>query len=100
MEVLIVSSKFDDIPNDPDTNILLSQEALLGKYDILYQMWTWKGITAHSFIFTNDDVKGLTEEDIIKLAKSSPFLKYDTKITFSKLDSGYTFVNFNFVAKE
>lgn len=95
-----MSSKFDNIPNDPDTNILLSQEVLLGKYDILYQMWTWNGIKAHSFIFTNDDVKGLTKEDIIKLAKSSPLLKYDTKITFSKLDSGYTFVNFNFAAKE
>jgi len=91
-----MTDKFNKVPVEEDTAILFQTEAKLGKYDILYQKWFWDGITAESIIFANEDVDDLEEEEIIKEVKASPLLKKDSKITFKRSDTGYTFVNFNF----
>jgi hypothetical protein len=90
------TDKFNKVPLEDDTVILFQTEAKLGKYDILYQKWFWDGITAESIIFADEDVNDLEEEEIIKEVKASPLLKNDSKITFKRSGTGYTFVNFNF----
>ena len=97
---MTISSKFKNVPVEEDTTILVEQEAKLGEYDIIYQKWFWDGITAESFIFANEDVTDLNDEEIQKEVKSSPLLETDTKITICRSESGYTFVNFNFVTKD
>ncbi len=65
-------------------------------YDVLYQIWSWNGVTAESFIFLSSDISDLTDEEVKTLAKSSPLIKADSELTMSRNAEGYTFVNFNF----
>ncbi len=91
-----MTDKFQTVPLESDTQILFQTEVKLGKYDVLYQKWSWEGITAESFIFANDDISGLEEEEIVNQVKASPLLRKDSAITFNRSSKGYTFVNFNF----
>jgi hypothetical protein len=90
------TDKFRDIPVEEDTRMIFQHEAKLGEYDVLYQMWTWDGVTAESIIFTNEDVAGLSEETIKAEVKTSPLVEKDSQLTFTHSESGFTFVNFNF----
>jgi len=47
----MMSQKFDDVPVEKDTRILFRHPAKFGKYDVLYEMWSWGGIQAESIIF-------------------------------------------------
>ena len=91
-----MSQKFDDVPVDKDTRILFRYPAKLGKYDILYEMWSWEGIKAESIIFGTDDVSDLTDEEVEKEVRQSPLVKKESAVTIKRLVAGYTFVNFNF----
>ena len=91
-----MSNKFDAVPVENDTKIIFQIEAKLGEYDVLYEKWFWSGITAESIIFANEDIAGLSDEEIEREVKSSPLLKPDSSITMKKTESGFTFVNFNF----
>ena len=91
-----MSQKFDDVPVDNDTRILFRYPAKLGKYDILYEMWSWEGIKAESIIFGTDDVSDLTDEEVEKEVRQSPLVKKESAVTIKRLVAGYTFVNFNF----
>jgi hypothetical protein len=91
-----MENKFHKVPVEEDTRIIFQQEVKLGKYDVLYQKWSWCGITAESVIFANEDIAELEEEQIIKEVKSSPLINQDSEATFKKSNSGFTFVNFNF----
>ena len=91
-----MSQKFDDVPVDNDTRILFRYPAKLGKYDILYEMWSWEGIKAESNIFATDDVSDLTDEEVEKEVRQSPLVKKESSVTIKRLVAGYTFVNFNF----
>ncbi len=89
--------KFKDIPVEEDTRILASFETKVDNYDVVYQKWYWGGIYAESIIFFNEDITGLTEEQIkIQVAENTALLKENSQMTFKKGDI-YTFVNFNFV---
>jgi len=90
-------SRFSNVPVEDDTAILCSLECKLGEMDVLYQQWIWDGITAESFIFINDDVAMLSDAELEKETRSSPMMKSDSGITIKRDDSGFTFVNFNFV---
>jgi len=92
-------NKFSNVPADDDTAILFSLEVKLGERDILYQKWSLvcDGITAESFIFINGDVANLTDAELEEEARISPMIKSDSSITIKRSDSGFTFVNFNFV---
>jgi len=89
-------NKFDKVPVEADTKIIFQQEAKLAEYDVLYQKWIWGGIAAESIILSNQDIAEVDEETIIAEVKSSPLVNQDSEITFTRSDSGYTFINFNF----
>ncbi len=91
-----MSEKFNNVANDPDTNIILQKLASIDEYEVLYQAWNWQGIMAESIIFASDDIKDLTDEQLEDMIRPLPLLEKDTKITIKRVDSGYTFVNFNF----
>lgn len=45
-----MSGKFDNIPADRDTAVLVQVEAVLNGYDLVYQKWAWCNYRADSFI--------------------------------------------------
>jgi hypothetical protein len=93
---MIMSEKFKDVPVENDTKILFQQEAMLGEYEVLYQKWSWEGITAERIIFVNKDIGKLDYKEIEAKVRTSPQIKPDTDITIARSESGFTFVNFNF----
>jgi hypothetical protein len=92
-----MSHKFDGVPVEKDTRILFRQTAKFGKYDVLYEMWSWEGIKAESIIFETDDVSDMTDEELEKEVRQSPLVNKDSAVTIKRLAEGFTFVNFNFV---
>ena len=96
-----MTDKFDKVPIEEDTRINFRLEGKLGEYGALYESWFWDGISAESLIFVNEDVAELTEEEIKEMVRASPLvLVKDSEFTFNRLESGFTFVNFNFVPGE
>lgn len=93
-----MSDKFKNVPVDEDTAILHRAEGNLGEYHVLYEKWSWEGVTADCFIFANEDIQGLTDQQIIEEVKTSPMVKGSSKIDIKRSDSGFTFVSFNFEA--
>lgn len=91
-----MSEKFKNVPNDPDTNVILQKVANIDEYEVLYQAWVWEGIKAESVIFVSDDIKQLSDAQLEEMMRELPLLEEQTKITIKRSDSGYTFVNFNF----
>ena len=91
-----MSKKFDGVPVEEDTKILFRLEAKLGKFDILYEQWNWEGILAESIIFANDDISGMTDEEIEQEVRKSPLVKNGSEMKIKRSDAGFTFVNFNF----
>ena len=90
-----MSEKFGRVPTEKDTRILYRKEVQIGNYDILYEKWNWEGIKAESFIFANDDISGLTDEQIEHEVRKSQLVKGESQITLKRLKE-FTFVNFNF----
>lgn len=90
-------SKFKNVPIEEGTKILSQQEAMFGEYEVLYQKWYWDGITAESIIFSSEDVSTLDDNAIEKEVRESPLVNSDSDVTFKRSDSGYVFVNFNFI---
>ena len=91
-----MTDKFKNVPVEEDTRILFRNEAKLGDYDVLYEMWSWEGISAESIIFASDDISALTDEELEQEVRKSTLLKKESAVTIKRLDSGFTFVNFNF----
>ena len=92
-------NKFENVPADSDTAILYEEEVKIEEIDALYQVWFWDGIKGESLIFCNEDVTDLSEEEIIKKCDKSERVKIDDTPTYKKSDSGYAFVNFNFITE-
>jgi hypothetical protein len=93
-----MNNKFAAVPIEKGTNILFELNATLEDYDVLYQIWSWDGVTAESFIFLSPDIADLTDEEVITLVKSSPMIKADSDLTMNRHEESYTFINFNFKA--
>jgi hypothetical protein len=91
-----MTDKFKNVPVEGDTRILFRQEAEFGTYEVLYEMWSWEGISAESIIFASDDISDLTDEELEQEVRKSPLVKKESAVTIKRLDSGFTFVNFNF----
>lgn len=91
--------KFEEVPVEENTIITFQSEVKFGKYDVLYQKWFWDGINAESIIFANNDIDGLTDDDVKKEVKASPLLKEGSSVTLKRSETGFTFVNFNFEAE-
>lgn len=88
--------KFDDVPVEKDTRILFRHPVKFGKYDVLYEMWSWEGIQAESIIFATDDVSDMTDEQLEQEVRQSPLVRKNSAVTIKRSVAEYTFVNFNF----
>jgi len=86
----VISEKFKNIPVDDDTRIISREQIKVGKYDTIHEKWFWDGVYAESYVFFNEDIKGLSEEDILSFTGQKKQFS-----VYKKLDI-YTFVNFNF----
>ncbi len=87
----MISEKFKNIPTEDDTKILSRKEKKILNYDVIHEVWIWEGIKAESFIFFNEDINDLSEEEILRILG-----KNKEHTTYQKTDE-YTFVNFNFM---
>ena len=94
--VLIMTNKFDGVQTEEDTSILNRMEVKLGDYEVLYEKWSWDGISAESIIFANTDIKDLSDKELEAEVKASPLVKSSSDITIKRSKTGFTFVNFNF----
>ncbi len=92
MEANNLTNKFTAAPIEKGTNILFELNATLEDYDVLYQMWSWDGVTAESFIFLSSDIVDLTDEEV----KWKVMVSYQKTInnTFGAMNdySGYRFL--------
>ena len=89
-------SKFDDVPEDEDTKIMISEKMQFGDFDVLYQKWFWDGIEAESLIFVSSDVEDKGDNELEAFVRESDLIR-DSEITIKRGGSGFTLVNFNFV---
>jgi len=90
-----MSNKFENIPLEEDTRILMSSPMRWGELDIVYQKWNWEGITAESIIFLTEDLKNMNDVALEADVRSGPLVKSSSQVTIKRLDK-FTFVNFNF----
>jgi hypothetical protein len=91
-----MDKKFKNIPIEPDTKILFQNETNLCGYPVRYEIWSWDGYRAESFIFSNDDVSGQSDKEIDKLVIESGLIHEELGITLNRSDSKFVFVCFNF----
>lgn len=84
----MLSEKFKDIKTDEDTQILSREMVKLADLDAVHERWIWEGIRAESYIFANEDIRMLSQADILRLVGKMG-------ATYKRADR-YTFVNFNF----
>ena len=90
-------TKFDKIPPPGDeTHIIIRRSDRIGELEVLFETWAWEGFTASSIIFETDDIKDLSEAEIISLVKEAGYVEPGSEFTFRQDLHGYTFVNFNF----
>lgn len=94
-----MENKFKNVPIDKDTTILFEAPMKFDQEDILYQKWYWDNIYGESIIFTAEDIKHMSDDELKKYIASSDIIKDKNSITISRNKSGYTFVNFNFMAE-
>ena len=94
-------SKFNNIPGQKDTKIIFREDTKFGDFDVVYEKWEWDGILAESIIFDEEDVSEMDDDEIINKVKNSPL--FDDKIYKGiptiRRNSGFVFVNFNFIIK-
>jgi hypothetical protein len=91
-----MENKFENVPIDEGTDIIYQAIVNFGEYPVLYQKWRWEGIIAESLIFDSNDVGKLSDSEIEAAVRTSPLVHADSKVTISRSDSGFVFVNFNF----
>jgi hypothetical protein len=90
-----MTNKFKNVPVEQDTKIIFEPQAKLGEYDVLYQKWHLDGVTAESIIFADEDIVGVSDEEIQAEVKDAPLLRADSAITLKRSAPGFTFVNVN-----
>lgn len=91
-----MDKRFTDIPIESDTKVMYQKVSKLGGYDVYYEIWSWDAIHGGSIIFANDDVSGISDQELENLVRNSGLIKKKSDITLIRLDSGFTFINFNF----
>lgn len=91
-----MNQKFKNIPIESDTRVLFQNETNIGGYPVLYEIWSSDGYRAESFIFSDDDVSGLSDIEIEKVVCESGLIQDESGITINRSDSGFVFVSFNF----
>lgn len=92
-----MTDKFKNLFTDDDTKIMFRSPMKWGGLDIVYEKWSWDGITAESVVFVTDDVKSLDDIALEDDVRDGPLVREDSKVTIKREDD-FTFVNFNFVS--
>lgn len=98
-----MTKKFEQIPTDLDTQILLYSEMKFGEIDCLFQAWVWDSIQGNSLIFHTDDVKNRNDEDLKKwITSESEIVQSQSSINISRnpYKHNFVFVNFDFQHEE
>lgn len=80
---------------DPDKRILQKNKIKLSGYDVRHEIWSWEEYRTESLIFENDNIAGLTDQEIEALVIKSDLIKEGSDIAFHRLEE-FTFVIFNF----
>lgn len=92
--------KFENIPLDEDTRILLSSQMKFGELDCLFQIWVYDSIQGNSLIFYADDLLDKSEDELktMILTESDIVSNKSQKLTISKNkeEHPFVFVNFDF----
>jgi len=93
-----MSNKFQNVPVEKGTRIHFEKEIRVGEMDTLHQVWSWDGVRAESVVFQNNDVQGLSDDELQNIVREhlKEKITEDAKMTMSRSESGFTFVNFNF----
>jgi hypothetical protein len=90
-----MENKFDKVPLDDDTTIIVQVTTEIAGFDALYQRWLWDGVTAESLIFVSDEVAALSDDELIRIVQSSPLWRDQSEVTVKRSASDYTFLTFN-----
>lgn len=96
MNKKLQSGKFENIPVDPDTNIISRQILILDGIDALHETWSWDGYSGESIVFIDSDIESIQVDDLKK--KIIHQFSFDENIPFTikRNVSGFIFFNFNF----
>ena len=92
-----MNEKFNNIPVEEDTKIQFSSPMKWGERDIVYQKWSWDGISAESIIFLSEDVKEMDDQALEAEVRDGPVVREDSQMTIKRVGE-FTFVNFNFTS--
>jgi len=88
-------TKFQNLPNDPDTLIKYQSEVILDGLDALHQVWSWDSIVGESLIFINDEISAISVSELEKKIRIDYPQANNSSIT-TKESGIYFFINFNF----
>ncbi len=91
-----LSDKFKDVPEDDETYTEFRREFKFGEYDVLYEKWSWEGITAETLVFVSEEIASMQIHALEDFVRESSLVKEWTNMTIKENDNGFTFVNFNF----
>ena len=93
-----MSNTFQNVPVEKGTRIHVEKEIRVGEMDTLHQVWSWDGVHAESIVFHNHDVQTLSDDEVQRIVREhlKEKIPKDGKMTLSRSESGFTFVNFNF----
>ncbi len=89
--------RFKSVPVEPGTRVHHQELIRVGEHQALHQWWSWEGIKAESLVFLTADVQGLGEQRLKSLLVDNGLADSSASITYKQDDSGFTFINFNFV---
>lgn len=94
-------NKFEHLPIDTETQILLSSEMKFGEIDCTFQAWVWDSIQGNSLIFRASDLGNRTDDDLKNWITSESEIvqsKSSMKISRNAQNQDYIVVNFDFQA--
>jgi len=89
-----MNDKWMNVPVEEDTSIYQQKEVSLGGIDVLWQQWSWEGITGTTVVFAVNEVKELTDEQLKELVK--PLVNDKGKQFTISHKENWVFVNFDF----
>ena len=99
-----MNGRFEKVPLESGTRIQSQQEFVIEQtsppLNALYQHWIGDGIIAGGLIFFSYDAAELDDYGLFGILTQTTYRKNIKRggITISRSDSGFTFVNFNFIA--
>jgi hypothetical protein len=88
--------KFANLPMDVDTEIHLQSVVHLSRFSAVIQTWDWNGIVGTSAIIPENDIVGLSDDEVLDLLRREK-LEVQPPYTIVRDRNGFCFVNFEFI---